>query len=226
MKAWMGSILLGSVAGILVAVAVNYGEWPSSSGDSSSGSAVAEAVQRDSIENDPAIEAAMRYAQSVRDGDGEVAAAMTQWMADRLERVRLESGDDEAVEQERERLEERAVERSLEGNQLQVEGIEDAYVFAPGSTLEFIRTDGSSQGLERPVQRRVWLRVTYPSPMRALLDTQGRPIRSLVAGVNVSNDGMVLKAGVVGNVEIDYRSLSYEWFKEGRTSSPHNMEGD
>jgi hypothetical protein len=63
--------------------------------------------------------------------------------------------------------------------------------------------------LSKPVQERVWLLVTYPAADRALCDETGKAIRSIRVGVNVSPDSYVVKAGVVGNLDIDRDSISY-----------------
>jgi len=53
--------------------------------------------------------------------------------------------------------------------------------------------------------------VSYPAPTQSLKDENGTPIKWLRVGVNVSADGYVLKAGVIGNLEIDFESISYNW---------------
>jgi hypothetical protein len=55
------------------------------------------------------------------------------------------------------------------------------------------------------------MRVTYPSRRGALRDGKGIPIRSITVGVNVSTEGLALKANVIGNLDIDWESISYDW---------------
>jgi len=45
----------------------------------------------------------------------------------------------------------------------------------------------------------------------ALRDEAGRPIRSIVVGVDVSLDGCIVKAGILGNVELDRESIALDW---------------
>ena len=92
--------------------------------------------------------------------------------------------------------------RTVEGNHIGPEGIEDSYVFAPGARLEVVDVDGGRQDLERPVKQRTWIRVSYPDPLRAPCDGKGGPVEALVAGVNVDDEGLVLKASVIGNLDI------------------------
>ena len=158
----------------------------------------------------PVGNVALRYATAVQQGNCHEIMRQTLWMNERLERVRLESGE-EAVEEVRAQLCERIQNRSVESNVLRREGVEDQYVFAPGAKLEIVQLDDGAPDLERPVKERTWIRVTYPYRERALRDMDGAPIRALTVGVNVSRDGYVLKAGVIGNLEIDRTTLSYNW---------------
>lgn len=136
---------------------------------------------------------------------------MTAWMRDRVKAVLLEDQEPGAQARVREELCDRMQWRTTEGNQLRLEGVEDQYVFAPGTRLDLLRADTGRSDLDAPVRKRYWIRVTFPVPSRALADSQGRPIRSLAAGVNISRDDTVLKANVVGNLEMDFSSFLYDW---------------
>ena len=125
--------------------------------------------------------------------------------------MQRESDGPEEVEKAREALCERVLGRAVEGNQLRPEGVEDRYVFSPGATIEEIGTDEGRNDLAQPARERTWFRVTYPSKDHALFDTTGRPIRTLDVAVNVSAEGAVLKASVVGNVEINRASVCCDW---------------
>ena len=152
---------------------------------------------------------ARRYAEAVRDSDWEAVVDRVLWMQERLEQVKQRDGSDAAGRQE---LLRRAADRSAEGNRLQLyEGVEDQYLFAPGVELSVLGGDGGEADLERPVARRTWIEVTYPARDRALLGEEKLPIHHLKAGVSVSSDGYVLKAALIGNVEIDVDSIDYRW---------------
>ena len=154
---------------------------------------------------------AVVYARALQEGDWNQVIAHTAWMQDRLRHVAASGGDETAVEHARQELMAGLSRRTAAGNQLTEEGIEDQYVFAPGSRLEVVRVDAGRHGLEAPVEKRVWMRVTYPQRTRAVRDLANVPIRSLVAGVNVSSEGLVLKANIVGNLDIDWSALAYGW---------------
>ncbi len=159
----------------------------------------------------PLSSVAWRYALAVRDNNCAEVIRMTLWMNERLDRVRAAHGDSERLEAAREALCRRITRRVIEGNQLTAEGVEDPYIFAPGVELNLVGVDGGAAGLERPVAERSWIRVTYPNRRRALRDQEGQPIRSIVVGVNVSQDGYVLKAGFIGNLDVDRDSIHYVW---------------
>jgi len=209
MKSWLSvGILSMALSSVGALIAATYIEAPSDAPPSASSDQTADS---EVSFRSPEAEQAMAYARAVQNGDGEAAAAMVQWIVQRQQRLQLESHDPTVIAQEVNRLRQRAVARTLENNQLRVEGVRDAHVFAPGTRLAYIEEDEGPDDLDHPVAKRVWIRVTFPSPMRALLDMHGRPIRSLSAGVTISPDGFVVKAGILGNIQIDYASLSYDW---------------
>lgn len=152
---------------------------------------------------------AYRYATAVQEGRCEDIVALTWWMQERLARVASDSPGGEAGEAER--LCRLMTERRVERNRLTPEGVGDEYVFCPGATITAYGHDPGQSGLAKATSRRIWLKVTYPSPERALLDESGRPLRSIVAGVNLSADGYVLKANVSGNLDIDRNSADTNW---------------
>lgn len=154
----------------------------------------------------PANPVAMEYAAAYQESRWDDVIRLTCWMQDRL--ARLEPDQKTAAAQA---LRERSSERPFEGNQLREEGVEDKYVFAPGATVTPVGMDQGRQNLARPVNDRTWVRVTYPTRASAPRDKDGLPIRSLAAGINVSEDGLVLKANVIGNLDIDADSIQTYW---------------
>lgn len=158
---------------------------------------------------------ALRYARALQAGRADQVISMTHWMQERLKRVQLSSSAPADEETARAELRSDILLRSLEGNRLRPEGVQDKYIFAPGARFEVIGSDkrenGGDDPLTRPVKERAWLRVVYPNAATALRDEMGRPIRSIVVGVNTSPEGYVLKAGVLGNVEIQYDTISLDW---------------
>jgi len=154
---------------------------------------------------------ALRYAVAVHQNNCEEVLRMLWWVQERLALLAERGAGEVELDKERERLCEELLDRSVADNRLAEEGVGDAYLFVPGAKIRAVSADDGASGLAKPVRRRVWLRVTYPVLDRALRDSEGRAIRSLLAGVNVSADGFVLKAGVEGTVEIDRRSLTYAW---------------
>jgi len=159
--------------------------------------------------------AATRYALACQENRADEVINMTHWMQECLKRVCRGSDDPAELAAAREQLRRRILSRTLEGNRLRPEGVEDIYVFAPGARIELLfsdtREDARDDELACPVRERTWLRVTYPDAAVALRDEAGRPVRSIVVGVDVSPDGFIVKAGVFGNVEIDRESIALDW---------------
>jgi hypothetical protein len=159
----------------------------------------------------PEEDAAMRYALLVQEGDWSSALDMVLWMRERLERLRASGRGEAAIAEERLQLLSRLSDRTETGNYLTPEGVEDQYIFTPGARLEILGRDSGRADLARPVAWRTWIKVEYPRRERALLDEARIPVRSLVAGVNVSEENDILKASLRGNLEIRQDSLSWDW---------------
>lgn len=153
---------------------------------------------------------AWQYATACRDGDWARMVALTLWIRDRLDYV-LQSDGGEAISAEKDRLMADLGTRTVADNRLTEEGVEDQYVFSPGAEIQYESVDAGREDLEAPTARRTWLRVTYPLREKSLLDGDGLPIRSLRVGINVSHDGYVLKGNVIGNLDIDWESIMYDW---------------
>jgi len=154
---------------------------------------------------------ALRYAAAVQEGNDAEVIRMTWWMTERLERVRMATDNEEAWETAYQGLCKQIGEWSVEGSQIRPEGIEDQYIFVPGATFEVAGVDAGRTNLAKEVGERTWIRVTYPVRSRAPRDRAGEAIRRLTVGVNVSRDGYVLKSGVIGNLDIEWESFSYDW---------------
>lgn len=159
----------------------------------------------------PRDSAGWRYLEALQSGDTDTVIGLTLWMGERLRRIQAGTADAAAQAAARRALAESILERSLQDNQLRAEGVEDWYVFSPAAKVAFVGEDAGRDDLERPTAERLWFRVTYPSREAALRDAVGIPVRSLRVGVNVSADGYVLKANVIGNLDIDAESLRYDW---------------
>ena len=154
---------------------------------------------------------AVRYAVAFHDEKWDDVIDMVSWMRDHLVRVRVSEGTPRAVRDAREALVQQVSRRFLGANQLRPEGVEDQYVFAPGAVVIPLGADAGRLDLSHPVADRTWFCVEFSDEATALRDENGVAIRSLKVGVNVSSTGYVLKAAVVGNLEIDRNSLSLDW---------------
>jgi hypothetical protein len=154
---------------------------------------------------------AWHYAQAVQQGDWDGVMRRVPWMLERLSHAELNEGGAAAraaAQRELVALMEDRSPSSVE-NQLLAEGVEDWFVFSPHAVLAAEFVDAGRHDLESPAASRTWIRVIYESPATALRDGFNLPIRSLLAGVNVSESGAILKANVIGNLDIDEESVRY-----------------
>jgi hypothetical protein len=155
---------------------------------------------------------AEEYVNAVQRGDCNFVIAATIWMQDRLEYVRSHAADPAAEERAaREAL--CADIRNLPKDRRVITdgGAEDPALLTGLSRVDFVSVDPGREDLESPVAGRVWLRVRYPSAGEAPVDEIGRPIRTIRVGLTLTPDGHVVKAGVVGNMELDDESSVVYW---------------
>lgn len=155
--------------------------------------------------------AAIDYVRTLQSGQCESAIELTSWMQERLRNAKMAGASTDRLLEIRQDLCERLTTRTPEGNQLAQEGVEDQYIFNPTCTWKVVGLDDGREGLSERVNDRTWFEVAYSSKVHSLRDIRGAPIKSLVVGVNISERGHVLKAGVIGNVDIDLETLSYSW---------------
>jgi hypothetical protein len=149
------------------------------------------------------------YIEAVQEADCETVAAMTQWIRERLDYVGTTTGEPSAVEHAKDKLCDELQERPVEGNLVGPEGIEDKYVFPPGAEVTVVGRDTGRRDLQSPVAYRAWMRVGYPVDRYAPRDEAGRPIRAMTVGLTIAPDGAVVKAGILGNVEVAYDSYEF-----------------
>lgn len=148
-----------------------------------------------------------RYVAAVQSANCDAVVTLTLWMQERLGKGQSEQVLDALCTS--------LLDRSDAGNRLGPLGIEDRYILSPKAEIEAFRIDKGRDDLERPVRERMWFKVTYSSRGHAVRDRDGNPISTLDVGVNVSTDGYILKAGVRGNLDIDFDSISYRWQADG-----------
>ena len=99
----------------------------------------------------------------------------------------------------------------MEGNRLTAEGVEDQYVFAPGVDFTIVGELPGDADLEAPAEQKVVFRIVYPKKETALCDSEGRAIHELMAAIETTKEGMVLKAGIAGNAAILRDTIRYDW---------------
>lgn len=156
------------------------------------------------------LQSAWRYARALQEGDWDAALERVSWMQERLH-LAAAAGGAEAEMEARRTLRNQLAIRNVEGNRLRPEGVEDQYVFTPDATVRYLGSDAGMEDLEAPVAERVWMEVSYGDRSHALLDQDTVPIQRLRVGLNVSAEGFILKANVVGNLNIDKTTISTNW---------------
>jgi len=161
--------------------------------------------------DEPIRNEAWHYAQSVQRGDWDDVLRRVLWMRERLAYAELNEGGESGREAAQRELIATMADRSPGDvdNQWMAEGVEDWYVFSPFSEIEAVAMDEGRDDLERAVASRTWIRVTYADRATALRDSLNLPIRSIEVGVNVDEQGNILKANTTGNLDIEPDSIVY-----------------
>lgn len=154
--------------------------------------------------------AATEYVDAVIEGNCERVVQRTEWLQARKKSL-LDAGKPEAFAAEQARFCEGFFSRDAAGFAFAAEGIDDPYLFFPDVKYAVVGQDSGRPDLGVPVASRVWLEVSFPSPTRCLTDSDGRAISGLTVGLNLTPDGLIAKASVVGNAEIQWESLRYSW---------------
>lgn len=149
---------------------------------------------------------ALAYAGAYRDERCRDVITMTWWMQERVA-YETERGTD--AEHVRNELCAKVFKRYPAENVLGPHGIEDQYIFRPGAQIEHVGCDAGRDDLEKKVRKRCWFRINYPQVYGSPGDVNGRPIKSIAVGINVSEDGHVLKASIIGNLDIATETISF-----------------
>ena len=159
-----------------------------------------------SKEDDIEVGVAGQYVRAFQENNCEELIRLTWWMNERL-RYAADQGED--ASRAREELCANVLHRKVEEGQITAEGVRDKYIFTPGAKVTPISRDQGLEDLAKPTAYRVWYAVEYTDASRALLGEDGRAVQRLHVGINVSQDGYVLKSDVLGTAELNRELIAY-----------------
>ena len=160
------------------------------------------------------VRVALDYVRAIQDRDFRRIFRMTQWMQDRVEHIRMESGS-EAAQQRIDTFYQEEKENffaASPGPSLTLEGISDADLFLPGAVVRVVDV---KEGLARPILNKgepvnmVLLEIEYPLSVAAPTAADEKRIDKLRAALYLTVDGSVIKASVRGNAQVDPTSVLY-----------------
>lgn len=163
------------------------------------------------LEPGPEAQEAMAYVEAAIDCDCDGIIDRTEWMRARLDRLNESGASPDDIAADRASLCEDFCERDESGYEVVDEGVDDPYLFFPGVEYKFIGQDEGRDDLAVPVASRAWIALRFPSPTRCLKNPDGRAISGVTVGLNMTAEGLVAKAGVLGNTEIQWDSVRYSW---------------
>jgi hypothetical protein len=147
---------------------------------------------------------------------------MTQWMQDRIDYIRLDSGTQAAqreidtfYQQEREDFF-----SPSDGPELTEEGISDAHLFPQGAIVRVVEVrEGLSRSVlnkGRPVNM-VVVEVEYPADVNAPTAPNEKRIDRLRAALYTTLEGTIIKASVHGNARVYPQSVVYRHLMPSET---------
>ena len=145
----------------------------------------------------------LQYIRALQSREYARTIALTEWMQTRIQQSPPESRP--AIEAE---LLTSLQHRTPAENELRLEGLEDPYLFATGALIKPLATDPGRTDLDQPIHHRTWFEITYPDPATAPLGPTHQRLHTLRAALNISTTGLILKANVIGNAEIDPDTLT------------------
>ena len=158
-------------------------------------------------------ELVQRYISAYQTKNCDEAIKCTLWIQDRIEFLQEEfSVDSEQMRQARLELCEKLFLKKHEDSRIDILGLDDQYLMGPISVFTLVSADSGRIDLEKPVLERVWVKFVYSNPKTAPKAQNGvTPIHSLLAGINISEDHLMLKGSARGCWEIDLSSISTKW---------------
>ena len=157
---------------------------------------------------------ALNYIEALQERDWARIFGMTQWMQERVEHIRIESGF-EAAQQDIEAFYQQEKEDFFAvhvGPSLTEEGISDALLFPQGAIVRVVEV---KEGLSRPILNKgqpvnmVVVDVKYPLSVTAPTLADERRIDELRASLYLTLDGKIIKASVRGNARVGSESVLY-----------------
>lgn len=149
---------------------------------------------------------ASNYIEALQHDRCEEVIGLTWWMKERLDYVTSRGEDIATAKSDLCTL---ALERRSDEAMITSEGIHDKYIFPPGAIARPLRSDAGLDYLAKPVSYRLWFEVSYEGVELPPRGSEGRPITKMRVGLNVSDDGYILKAGVLGTAEVNEDSIVY-----------------
>lgn len=137
----------------------------------------------------------------------------TLWVKERIQTINAQFGtDSEQLKQAQLELCEQLFSKDDNGSRMDILGLDDQYLMGPLSIFTLLIADSGRKNLEKPVLERVWVEFVYSNPKTAPKTQNGAtPIHSLLAGINISDDRLILKGSTRGCWEIDISSISTKW---------------
>lgn len=212
----LGPIILVSVMALLGAVAIIKLGPPSSvylDGQNLNSSQEDAQSGLDPIRDSTRDKLVKQYVLAYQSKNCDEVIQLTWWIQERMAHIESQyEGNAEQIALEQSQLCEELFEHNPDQSSINILGLHDQSLMGPISTIKIIGADSGRDDLDKPVVERVWVEFVYSNPQTAPRTQNGlSSIHSLIAGVNISQDNLILKGSSRGNWEIDLTSISTKW---------------
>jgi hypothetical protein len=149
------------------------------------------------------------YIKAIQERDCEYIVRVTWWMQERLRNELANGASQTELESTQQEMCNSLFQPEKSEYFLSLEGLVDGALFPQGVEWKILGADAGIKTLSKPVLERIWVELTYSGVPNGPKTSQGVPLKSIIAGINISKDEYVLKGDIRGNWNIDQESLLY-----------------
>ena len=149
------------------------------------------------------------YIKAIQTRDCEYILRVTWWMQERLRNELAKGASQTELDSIRQEMCNSTFQLENSDYLLSLEGPLDGALFPQGVEWKVLGADAGIGSLAKPVSERIWVELSYSAVPNGPKTNTGIPLKSVIAGINISTDQYILKGDIRGNWNIDQESLLY-----------------
>jgi len=149
------------------------------------------------------------YIEAIQTRDCDYILRVTWWMQERLRNAQADDRSRTDLDRIKQEMCDSMFQLEKNDYSLSLVGLVDGALFPQGVEWKILGADAGIDSLAKPVLERIWIELTYSGVPNGPKTSQGIPLKSMIAGINISEDQYILKGDIRGNWNIDQKSLLY-----------------